>query len=367
MPNKSIKLMIPGPVEVHPEVLRAMSSQVIPHYGAAWLEKYNSVLSVLKQIFGTQADVFLMTGSGTAAIDACLGSSLDTGEKVIIGNNGFFGDRLVSIAEHNGLQVVQVKAEWGKKLDVNMVESALRENPDVRLLAVVHCETSTTIINPIEQLGPLARKHGLLFFVDAVSSLGGLPYAMDEWCIDLCASATQKCLGAPPGLAPVAVNARAWEAIDRNPNRGHGWYTNLAIWRKYSVEWGDWHPTPITMATSLVNALAVSLQQLVAEGIPVRMERFRQLALQLRRGLRELGMPPYTPDEEMSPVLTAGLPPEGVPSPRIVQFLLKEHGIQISTGLAELHDQIFRIGHMSPILTSTDIDQVLKALAQFKP
>ena len=366
MPDKPVKLMIPGPVEVHPEVLRAMSSQVTPHYGAAWVEKYNGVLCVLKQILGTQADVFLMTSSGTAAIDACLGSCLDTSEKVIIGNNGFFGDRLVSIAEHNGLKVVQVKAEWGKKLDVNVVEKVIRENPDARMLAAVHCETSTTVINPIDQLGPLARKHGMLFFVDAVSSLGGLPFAMDEWCIDLCASATQKCLGAPPGLAPVAVNARAWEFIDRNPNRGHGWYTDLSIWRKYSKDWGDWHPTPITMATSLVNALAVSLQQLVAEGIPARMERFRQLALQLRFGLRELGMPPYTPDEEMSPVLTAGLPPQGVPSPRIVQFLLKEHGIQISTGLAELHDQVFRIGHMSPILTSADIDQVLKALAQFK-
>jgi len=366
MENRPVKLMIPGPVEVHPEVLLAMSRQVVPHYGAAWLEKYRRVLADLKQIFGTTADVFLMTGSGTAAIDACLGSSLSTGEKVIIGNNGFFGDRLVSVAEHNGLQVIEVKADWGKSLLPTEFEKAVQNNPDARMIAMVHCETSTTVMNPIEEIGPIARQHDLLFFVDAVSALGGVPYTMDDWSVDLCASASQKCLGSPPGLAPVVVNTRAWEFINRNPKKAHGWYTDLAVWKKYSVEWGDWHPTPITMATSLVNALSVSLRQLMEEGIPTRMQRFRQLALQLRAGLRSIGMPPFTPDEGMSPILTAGIPPKGVPSPRIVEYLLKEHGIQISTGLGELHDQIFRIGHMSPILASVDIAQVLDALRKFK-
>ena len=366
MENKPVKLMIPGPVEVHPDVLQAMGSQVVPHYGAAWVEKYGKVLIALKQIFGTSADVFLMTGSGTAAIDACLGSSLSTGEKTIIGNNGFFGDRLVSVAEHNGLQVVQVKTDWGKRLLPADFEKAIQQNPDARMIAVVHCETSTTVMNPVEEIGPIARRYGLLFFVDAVSALGGVPYAMDDWCVDLCASASQKCLGAPPGLAPVAVNLRAWEFINRSPHKAHGWYTDLSVWKKYSIEWADWHPTPITMATSIVNALSVSLKQLMDESIPTRMQRFRQLALQLREGLRSINMPPFTPDEDMSPVLTAGIPPVSVISPRIVEYLLKEHGIQISTGLGDLHDHIFRIGHMSPILTSADIEQVLQALKKFK-
>jgi alanine-glyoxylate transaminase/serine-glyoxylate transaminase/serine-pyruvate transaminase len=366
MENRPVKLMIPGPVEVHPDVLQAMGSQVVPHYGAVWLEKYGNVLAVLKKVFGTTADVFLMTGSGTVAIDACLGSSLSTGEKVIIGNNGFFGDRLVSVAEHNGLKVVQVKSEWGKRLIPADFEKAIQDNPDARMVAAVHCETSTTVMNPVEEIGPIARRHGLLFFVDAVSALGGVPYAMDDWAVDLCASASQKCLGAPPGLAPVAVNVRAWEFINRNSQKAHGWYTDLSVWKKYSVEWADWHPTPITMATSIVNALSVSLKQLMDEGIPVRMQRFRELALQLREGLRSMAMPPFTPDDGMSPVLTAGISPAGVPSPRIVDYLLKEHGIQISAGLGELHDHIFRIGHMSPILTSADIEQVLQALKKFK-
>ncbi len=366
MVNKHIKLMIPGPVEVHPEVLKAMGSQIQPHYGAAWVEKYSRVRTRLKDLFGITGEVFIMTGSGTAAIDACLGSSLSTGEKVIIGNNGFFGDRLVSIAQGNGLDVVQVKAEWGKRLLPADFEKAIQKYPDAKMIALVHCETSTAVLNPIEEIGPIARKHGMLCFVDAVSAFGGVQYSLDEWQIDLCATASQKCLGAPPGLAPVALNERAWEMIDRKPSKAHGWYTDLRVWRQYSIDWGDWHPTPITMATSIVSALDVSLAQLISEGIPARMKRFRQFALQLREGLREIHMPPFTPDEEMSPVLTAAYPPQGVSSPKIVEYLLNEHGIQISAGLGALHDSIFRIGHMSPVLTSADIDQLIQALREFR-
>ena len=366
MDNKPIRLMIPGPVEVHADVLSAMGSQVVPHYGDTWVKLYGQVVSLLKKVFNTQGDVFLMTGSGTAAINACLGSSMATGEKVIIGNNGFFGDRLVDVALDNGLEVVQVRTEWGKRVLPVDIENALKQHPDVKAVAMVHCETSTTVMNPVEEIGQVAHRHGALFIVDAVSSLGGVPYEMDQWGIDLCASASQKCLGAPPGLAPVAVSPRAWEMIDRQPDKAHGWYTDLRVWRKYGVDWGDWHPTPVTMATSIVKALSVSLNQLMEEGIPVRLKRFRQFALQLRDGLRSVKMPPFTSDEEMSPVLTAAFPPAEVPSSEIVKYLLNEHNIQISGGLGDLRTKIFRIGHMSPILTSADIEQVITALRSFK-
>ena len=366
MTQKPVKLMIPGPVEVHSEVLRAMAGQVVPHYGDAWVEKYGHVLEMLKTVFGTKGDVFVMTGSGTAAIDACLGSALCTGEKVIVGNNGFFGDRLVSIAMGHGLDVVQVRSEWGKKLSPQDFEYTLAKNTDAKAVAVVHCETSTTVMNPINEIGSIAHGHGALFLVDAVSSLGGLPFEMDQWGIDLCASATQKCLGAPPGLAPVAISPFAWEFIDRNPHKAHGWYTDLRVWRQYSQDWADWHPTPITMATNLLNALQVSLTHLMDEGIPTRMQRFHQFACRLRDGLRSAGMEPFTPDDELSPVLTAAYPPEGVASNQVVKYLLDQYGIQISGGLGDLRYKIFRIGHMSPILTTEDIDLVIQALSEFK-
>ncbi|HEY60488.1 MAG TPA: alanine--glyoxylate aminotransferase family protein [Anaerolineae bacterium] len=363
--KKTKKLMIPGPVEVHPDVLRALAEPVEPHYGDAWVEKYQRVLSLLAEVFNTKGDIFLMMGSGSCAIDAAIGSSLLTGEKIIVGNNGFFGDRLVSIARRNGLKVVEVAGEWGKKLDPQDFSKAFKKHPDAKGVAVVHSETSTTVINPVEEIGPIARKHDAVFIVDAVSALGGLPYDMGAWCIDICATASQKCLGAPPGLAPIAITKRAWEFINRVETNAHGWYTDLRVWRKYSIDWADWHPTPVTMATNIVNALLVALEQLMKEGIVNRMERYRRLALQLREGMRAAGMPPFTPDEELNPVLTAGYSPKGIPSSEVVKYLFEKYNIQISGGLGELKQKVFRIGHMSPIITEQDISLVCNALNAF--
>jgi alanine-glyoxylate transaminase/serine-glyoxylate transaminase/serine-pyruvate transaminase len=366
MESKSYKLMIPGPVEVSEEVLCAMGSQVQPHYGPDWTAFYNETLTLLKKVFNTTGDVFLMVGSGTVAIDACVGSSLSTGEKIIIGNNGFFGDRLVSVAKAYGLNVVEVKSEWGKRLEPIDFERALRQNPEAKAVAVVHLETSTTVLNRIEEIGPIVRAHGGIFIVDAVSSLGGVPFEMDRWCIDFCASAVQKCLGAPPGLGPVAINSRGWEAVDRNPQKNHGWYSDLRTWRKYATEWGDWHPSPITMATSNVVALHVALEQLMQEGIETRLARYRALAIRLRAGLQHLEYRLFTPDEEMTPVLTAAYCPEGVSSAKIVAYLSDQYQIKISGGLGDLKEKMFRVGTMSPLVSEADIDNLLLALERFK-
>lgn len=364
--NRAIRMMIPGPVEVHPDVLKAMGSPVEPHYGDAWVTKNQQVLTYLKEVFRTEGDVYLLVGSGTSAIDAAVGSCLQTGERILIGNNGYFGDRLVSIAQHNGLDVVEVKAEWGQELDPQAIRKTLQKDPSIKAVAVVHGETSTTILNPIQDIGPIVRENGALFIVDAVSSLGGVPLEMDTWCIDACASATQKCLGAPPGLGPIALNERAWKSIDRLKIGEHGWYTDLRVWRKYAQEWGDWHPSPITMATNNVNALLVSLTHLKKEGIPARMERYRRLAVQLREGLRQAGFTPFTTDEKLNPVLTAAYAPQGIESGEIVQYLMKEYAIQISGGLGILKSTIFRIGHMSPMVTQEDIVYLCDALQKFQ-
>lgn len=366
MDKDVIRLMIPGPVEVHPDVLRAVSGPVEPHYGPAFIEKNARVRDMLRQIFNTGGDVFLLAGSGSSAIDACMSSALLSGEKIIIGNNGFFGDRLINISLSYGFDVVEVKAEWGAKLEPAGIKNALNQNPDAKMVAVVHSDTSTTVLNPIEEIGRVVTGSGALFMVDAVSSLGGVPIDVDAWGIDLCASASQKCLGALPGLAPVSVSKKAWKMIDRSNDRRHGWYTNLQIWRKYADEWGDWHPTPVTMPVNLMNGLLVSLQQLIDEGIQARFERYRILALQLRAGLRDAGMKPFTVDKDLNPVLTAAYAPVGVESGKIVSYLLNEHKIQISGGLGDLKPKIFRVGHMSPILTNEDIEKLVDALKKFK-
>ncbi len=367
MSHKELLLMIPGPIQPEPDVMKAMGSPVRAHYGPEWTELYNQTTEIVKQLFNTEGDVYLMVGSGSCGLDSCLGSAFSTGEKVIIGINGFFGERLKAIAEGYGLNTVLVEAEWGKPLVPEDFEAAILNNPDARGACVVHLETSTTIINPIEEIGRIVRKHGLCYMVDAVSSLGGIPVRMDAWNVDLCATASQKCLGAPPGLAPVAVSRRGWEFIDRFPSTNHGWYTNLRTWRKYVHEWGDWHPFPITMATNNVLALKTSMDNLLREGVDYRMERYRRLALRLRNGLRRIGMPPYTSDDMMAPVLTAAYGPEGVPTGKIITYMAEEHQIKIAGGLGALKDKIFRVGHMAPTCSEVDIDRVLDGLSQFKP
>lgn len=360
------KLMIPGPIQPEQEVLQAMGQPVRAHYGPEFRDFYNQTTGYLKKVFDTSGDVFILVGSGSAAIDACLGSALSSGEKILVGINGFFGKRLDSIAQAYGLDVIPIEKSWGEPLDPHDFARALDEHPDARLVAVAHLETSTTITNPVAEIGRVTRPRGVALFVDAVSSLGGESFHMDEWGVDLCASSSQKCLGAPPGLAPAAVSARGWEFIDRNPHKGHGWYLNLRTWRQYATDWGDWHPFPVTMATNNIAALHASLESLLAEGIAARRARYERLALRLRRGLREIQMLPYTPDESLSPVITAAWGPKNVPTSRIVDYLSQHHGIKIAGGLGALKDKIIRIGHMSPTVSEDDIDQLLEALVDFQ-
>jgi len=368
MSTPELKLMIPGPIQPEDEVLQAMGGPVLPHYGPEWTRIHNETLDMLRKVYATSGDVFILVGSGSSALDACLGSSLPTGEQVVIGINGWFGERLAAIAQQYSLEVIPVTAPWGQPLDPADFRKAFEDHPRARLAAVVHLETSTTVVNPIQEIGGLASQHGRVLMVDAVSSLGGMPVQMDAWGIGLCASASQKCLGAPPGLATVAVSPSAWSLIDRTENKGHGWYLNLRVWRQYATEWAGWHPFPITMATNNVLALRAGLQGLLAEGLEPRMQRYRALALRLRQGLRQIGMQPYTPDDLMAPVLTAAYGPPGVPTGEIVAYMAEVHHTKIAGGLGDqLRDKIIRIGHMSPSVGESDIDQVLEQLAAFTP
>ncbi len=360
------KLMIPGPVSVDDDVLFEMGQQVRPHYGAEWTADYNETRDLLKQVFETEGDVHILSGSGSAAIDAAIGSLTTSGEAVVVGNNGFFGDRLEEICEGYGLQITRVSAPLGERLDLDSFRQAFKVDPRPALVVLVYLETATAVVNPVREIAAVANEFGVPIVVDAVSALGGVPLAMDEWGIDICASASQKCLGAPPGLGPIAVSPRAWKIMESKPDRGHGWYLNLETWRRFADEWGRWHPHPVTVATSNIYALRVGLRKLLEEGIEQRVKRYTKLALRLRKGVRALGMEPLTPDDQLAPVLTAVFAPDGVVIGELVGYLREEHDIMISGGLGEgLKDRVFRVGHMGPTVTEGDIDEVLLALRAF--
>jgi alanine-glyoxylate transaminase/serine-glyoxylate transaminase/serine-pyruvate transaminase len=223
------------------------------------------------------------------------------------------------------------------------------------------------VVNPVPLIARLANAASVPIMVDAVSALGGLEMAMDDWGIDLCVSASQKALGGPAGLAPVAVGPRAWDAIERRGGAGRGWYLNLLVWREFAQSQKNWHPFPVTIPTNAFLALQAGLRALLAEGLPQRFARFAGLAARLRGGLAGLGFQPLAREAEAAPVVTSAYSLPGVPSGRIVEYLDREHQIKIAGGgLGPLHDTVFRIGHMAPGVSTEDIDCVLEALEAFK-
>lgn len=361
----SPRLMVPGPVEVSPSVLAKLAEPVHVHYGAEWTAIHNETLNMVRQVMGTSSPyVFMMPGSGNSGNEAGIGGMIREGEKAIVGMNGMFGNRLGEIARSYGAQVIEVKADPGAPLLPDVFAAALRQHLDARLLAIVHLETSTGVLNPVREIAEVAHAAGVPVLVDAVSSLAGTELPVDEWGIEVCASATQKCLSTPPGVAVVAVSEKAWPQIERPGSKG--WYYNLNVWQHYAVAWADWHPFPLTMPTNIVLGFREALRQLLAEGLQNRIEKYRRLAKRLRSGLVDLGMYPIVGDEFSAPVLTAFWAPEETTSSEIVDFVLEQHDIQISRGFDTLRERVCRVGHMGSEVDEALIDALLAALRDFR-
>jgi alanine-glyoxylate transaminase/serine-glyoxylate transaminase/serine-pyruvate transaminase len=363
--TRNPKLFIPGPCDVDEDVLEAMGQQVRPSHGSEWIGTYNETLSLLKQIFQTRNDLFIVPGPGSAALDMALGSLLATGEKVIVGHNGFFGERLAFIAECHGLNVVRVAAPAGRPLDPDDLRSALAKHPDAPLVALVHHETTTTVMNPLRELASLTREAGRVLVVDAVSSLAGAELPVDAWGIDVCVTASNKCLEAPPGLALISVGQRAWDLVKRRPTAGHGWYLDLQTWRWYAENWGSWHPAPVTMPTNLIMALLVSLLKISEVGLGAHMAKHERACQAVRSGLRAIGFKMFVPDEFAAPTATAVEPRIEFAASDLIQWLAGERRISIGGGIAELAGKIFRVGHLGKATTREYLLEFLFAVEEF--
>jgi len=346
MTKEQIKLMIPGPVDAEDEVLAAMAEPTLPHYGPRWLAIYEQTIECLQQIFATRNDMILMVGPGTAGLDAALGSLAQTGDKVLVPHNGFFGQRLGTVARCYGLDVQTVEATPGRPLDPDAIRARLSAEPGIQAVAVVHLETSTGVLNPLPEIAAVVRDFEVPLIVDAVSSLGGMPLPVDDWGIDVCVTVINKCLGCPAGLAPLSVSDRAWAQMDRKWDRAHGWYLNLRIWKEYASSWGSWHPYPATLPTNLIVALLASLRRILAGGLEAHYERHVRASRTVREGLKRLGFELFTPEAHASPLITAACGLPGMDVEDLRRYLLEERRIMVSGGLEDLHGQIFRIGHI---------------------
>lgn len=341
----ALKLMIPGPVDIPEEVRDAMAIRTMPHYGNDWVRLYGETQEMAKKVFGTKNDLYIMPGPGTMALEAALGSALEPGDSVLIPSNGFFAERLITMAKGLGLNVLSLAFPRTEPIPAAMVDATLKEYPEVKALAIVHHETSTGVLNSLEDVLAAARARGVLTVVDGISSLGGVPLPVDAWGMDLCVSVANKALETPPGVALLSISAQAWAAIESR-TAPRGWYLDLKTWRWYMENWGSWHPSPVTMPTSNINALHTSLMALLEAGLETRFAEYRAAAAATRAGLRALEFPMFAPDACASPLVTAFCMRPGVDATDLQQALVRDSGVMISGGLTDLHGKILRVGHI---------------------
>jgi len=355
---KELRVMIPGPIQLAPEVLTTMAEPMVAHYGDEWTAFYKETLELLRKVLQTEGHVFLFSGSGSAGLDMALGSTLFPDGKVLIPQNGSFGERLEEIARTYTVNVHTIKFPLNQSIDLGIVERTLQEK-DFDAVACVHCETSTGVLDSIRELAALCHSHKVLFIVDAISSLAVEPLEMDTWGIDLCVSASQKGLEAPPGLGVVAVGELAWKRI--NQVKIPGWYLNLKVWKEYAEKWGDWHPHPVTQAVNNIKALRIGIERILSEGLEARFERHRKITQQLRQGLREVGFELYAADEIASHGVTSVIGLAGKVE-ELLTYLREQHGILLAGSLGPLKGKVFRIGHMGPGASGEAVNSVLSAL-----
>lgn len=363
--TRPVKLFIPGPCDIDDDVLEVMREPVRRSHGPEWLVDLNETLGLLKSVFRTAADMFIVPGPGSAALDMAVGSLAAPGDKIIVGHNGFFGERLAFIGECCGLDVVRFGAPPGKPLDPGDLEQALATHPDALVVALVHHETTTTVLNPLREMAALVRKAGRVLIVDAVSSLGGEELPVDEWGIDVCVTASNKCLEAPPGLSLLSVDRRAWELVNERTIISHGWYLDLKTWRWYAENWGSWHPAPVTMPTNLILAMRASLRKIAAVGLDAHIAKHKRACRAVRAGLRELGFKMFVPDEYAAATATGVLPGEGFAVGDLIQWLAAERGIYVGGGIGEMSGKIFRVGHLGKATTREYLAEFLNAAADF--
>ncbi len=363
--TRPFKLFIPGPCDVDEDVLNAMRQPVQRSHGAEWLEVYNETLGLLKHIFQTRSDLFIVPGPGSAALDMALGSLAAAGEKVIVGHNGYFGERLAYIAECGGLDVVHVSAPAGQPLDPGDLGAKLAAHPDAQIVALVHHETTTTVMNPLQELAARTREAGRVLVVDAVSSLGGVELPVDAWGIDVCVTASNKCLEAPPGLALISVGERAWGIVNQRARTNHGWYLDLRTWRWYAEHWGAWHPAPVTMPTNLILALRTSLLKISEVGLAAHQAKHGRACRAVRSGLRNLGFEMFVPDEFAATTATAAKPRNEFTAADLIQWLASERRLFIGGGIEELSGRIFRVGHLGKATTREYLLEFLLAVEEF--
>lgn len=360
IPNRL--LMGPGPSNVSPTVLAALGQPTIGHLDPVFQSMMEEVKAQLRDVFQTgNAMTFPISAPASLAMEAALVNLLEPGDTAIVAQNGVFGGRMAEIAERAGATVVLLSFEWGQPVCAETVRHAVKANPHAKLLAFVHAETSTGVQSDAAELCGIARDAGMLSVVDAVTSLGGIPVAVDAWGADVVYSGTQKCLAVPPGLAPVTFSMRAIEAIKTRKTKVQSWFCDLNLVLGYWSGQGGrsyHHTAPV----NAIYGLHQGLTDLKAEGLEASWERHRAMHERLAEGLEGLGLEFLVEKPYRLPQLNTVRVPVDVDEAAIRARLLNDYDIEIGAGLGALAGKVWRIGLMGHTARKENVDRLLDAL-----
>lgn len=340
-----ILLMLPGPTTVDPRVLAAMSKAVVNHRGAKYGEILTETTELMSKVFQTPNKSYLLTGSGTAAMETAVANTVAPGEKMLNVVGGKFGERFMKIAQTHGIDAQELAVEWGTAVSPKQIEEALDENEDIKAITVVHNETSTGVAAPIEEIGKVMKNYDALYIVDTVSSLGGDYVDVEKFGIDVCVTGSQKCLAAPPGMAAITLSDDAWKAVDNVET--NTFYLDLKAARKS----GDKNPpeTPYTPSVSLTYAMNEALKIIMEEGLENRVARHHKAAKASVAAVKALGLELFADEAVSSATVTAVKIPEGVTDADFRGTTRDKYGVELAGGQDHLKGNVFRIGHMGCI------------------
>ncbi len=328
---------------VHPRVLSALAHPLIGHLDPLFISLMNEVQDLLRFVFETRNPLTVpVSGTGSAGMEAALCNFIEPGDRVVIGVNGYFGERLCNMAQRYGATVDRVERPWGEAFTPEEIRDALDKRP-AKLVAIVHAETSTGVLQPLDGIADVVHRHGSLLVLDCVTSLGGIPVKIDERGVDVAYSGTQKCLSCPPGLAPLTVNERARSVLNARKTPVANWYLDLTMIEEY---WGSERTYHHTAPISMNFAVREGLRLVQEEGLEHRFERHRQNARLLWEGLEALGLTLAVRPEYRLPTLTTVFVPDGIDEGAIRRRLLDDYNIEIAGGLGAYKGRIWRIGLM---------------------
>lgn len=353
-------LMGPGPSDVAPQVLAALAAPTVGHLDPYFLHLMDEVQQMLREVFQTKNKLTLaVSGTGSSGMEACVVNLIEPGDKMLVCVNGVFGGRMIDVAARCGAEVMKIERPFGEVFSAEEVQKAVEEFQP-KVVGIVHAETSTGALQPVEEISKVVHAAGALLVLDCVTSLGGLPVKIDEWEVDAAYSGTQKCLSCPPGLAPVTFSDRAVEAMEARQTKIASWYLDMSMVRNY---WSDQsrayhHTAPINMNYGLHEAL----RTLLNEGLDAVHARHKRNHLALRAGLEAMGIEYAVTKEIRLPMLNAVLIPEGVDDKAVRGRLLNEFGIEIGGGLGPMAGKTWRIGLMGEACRERNVLLFLSAL-----